>query len=176
MNKIFVGAITAGLVSSTVILGDASAKADDVTPVPGTSAPSGTASKLNHFKSQWVPLIEQQYPGVADNPVLGPLFESANDQGQTSGPNLGQFANGVPHVGDIAPAISIPVESTNAGISAATTALSAANTARTVVSLVGGAQNALPSALLNALPSASPVKGGKSPLSTVRGLGPRGRK
>ena len=71
MNKVLVGAIAAGLVSSAVILGDGTAKADDVLMVPGTSPPSGPASKFYHFKPQWVPLIGQKYynnPGVTDNP------------------------------------------------------------------------------------------------------------
>ena len=71
MNKLLVGAVVAGLVSSAVVLGDGVAAADDVLVVPGTAPPDGPAKKFYHFQPQWVPHIAGQYydnPGVTNNP------------------------------------------------------------------------------------------------------------
>ena len=71
MNKLLVGAIVAGLVSSAVVLGDGVAAADDVVVVPGTAPPSGPAKKFYHFQPQWVPNIAGKYydnPDVTNNP------------------------------------------------------------------------------------------------------------
>lgn len=71
MNKLLVGAVVAGLVSSAVVLSGGVAAADDVLVVPGTAPPQGPAKKFYHFQPQWVPHIAGQYydnPGVTNNP------------------------------------------------------------------------------------------------------------
>jgi 3'-(hydroxy)phthioceranyl-2'-palmitoyl(stearoyl)-2-O-sulfo-trehalose (hydroxy)phthioceranyltransferase len=71
VNKLLVGAVVAGFVSSSLVFGNGVAAADDVLILPSTGPPSGPASKLYHFKQQWVPLIGSKYyanPGVTGNP------------------------------------------------------------------------------------------------------------
>lgn len=58
------------------------------------------------------------------NVVLRPMIDTAYDPGAVPGSSFGPFGQLV-QVGHIAPAISIPIESTNAGITAGTTLVSA---------------------------------------------------
>jgi hypothetical protein len=88
--------------------------------------------------------------------VLRPMIDRAYDPGPA--PSPGQLVNGVSHIPAIAPATSIPTESTAGGINAATSTLAAANAAR------------------NAVSGPKAGKGGKGLLSKVVRLLPKNKK
>ncbi|MGO9158009.1 PE-PPE domain-containing protein [Mycobacterium sp.] len=79
------------------------------------------------------------------DPVMRPIVDSAynrNNPSPFAGMNLNDLENAATTVGQlphIIPAITIPIESTNAGITGATTTLTAANLASNGVSLVTNA-------------------------------------
>jgi 3'-(hydroxy)phthioceranyl-2'-palmitoyl(stearoyl)-2-O-sulfo-trehalose (hydroxy)phthioceranyltransferase len=100
------------------------------------------------------------------------------------GPDPGPLPNpkDISQVGHIGPAISIPIESTNAGITAGlttvTTAVNAGNVISTVSRVVSGA-GAAGAASHAALPAANAGKGAAGAVSTlakVGGLLPKGKK
>ncbi len=63
------------------------------------------------------------------NAVLKPMVDRAYGPPRVPLPNAGDLGRGVRQVQGIAPAITIPIESTNAGITATTTAFNVANVA-----------------------------------------------
>ncbi|HZE18216.1 MAG TPA: PE-PPE domain-containing protein, partial [Mycobacterium sp.] len=89
------------------------------------------------------------------NAVLKPMVDRAYGPPPAPLPTPGDLVQGVRQVHGIAPAISIPIESTNAGITAATTAANVANAAT------------------NAVSGADPGKGAKGVLKKVSGLLPK---
>ena len=112
------------------------------------------------------------------NAVLKPMVDRAY------GPDPGALPNpkDISQVGHIGPAISIPIESTNAGITAGltavTTAVNAGNVISTVSRVASGA-GAAGAASHAALPAANAGKGAAGAVSTlakVGGLLPKGKK
>jgi 3'-(hydroxy)phthioceranyl-2'-palmitoyl(stearoyl)-2-O-sulfo-trehalose (hydroxy)phthioceranyltransferase len=112
------------------------------------------------------------------NAVLKPMVDRAY------GPDPGALPNpkDISQVGHIGPAISIPIESTNAGITAGLTAVTTAVNAGNVissVSRVASGAGAAGAASHAALPAASAGKGAAGAVSTlakVGGLLPKGKK
>lgn len=106
-------------------------------------------------------------PGAADalDAVLRPMIDRAYDPGPTASPGSGQLLSGVRHVLAGGPAVSIPVESSNVGISAATTTVLAVADA---VLVVKTAQHAFSGTRVS--------KGAKGVLSQFSGLLPKNRK
>jgi 3'-(hydroxy)phthioceranyl-2'-palmitoyl(stearoyl)-2-O-sulfo-trehalose (hydroxy)phthioceranyltransferase len=115
------------------------------------------------------------------NAVLKPMVDRAYGPAPAPLPTV----RDITQVGHIGPAISIPIESTNAGITAATTAattaVNAGNVVNTVTRAVSGAgaagaatHAALPAA--NAGKAAKSAEGTLSTLSKVGGLLPKGKK
>ncbi len=99
------------------------------------------------------------------NAVLKPMVDRAYGPPHAPLPNPGDLIQGVRQVHGIAPAISIPIESTNAGITAATTAVSAANVA-----------NAATHAAANAVSGANAGKGAKGIATKVGDVLPKSKK
>ncbi len=95
------------------------------------------------------------------NAVLKPMVDRAYGPPRVPLPNAGDLGQGVRQVHSIAPAISIPIESTNAGITATTTAFNVANVAN-AAGHVASAANA--------------GKGVKGIVTKVSGLLPNGKK
>jgi hypothetical protein len=87
--------------------------------------------------------------------VLRPMIDRAYDPGPAPFVNPVQLVNGISHAPSIAPAISVPVESTTVGIRAGTTAVSA---------------------VTHAVSGATAGKGAKGVLSKVSGLLPKRRR
>ncbi|HYB36707.1 MAG TPA: PE-PPE domain-containing protein [Mycobacterium sp.] len=95
------------------------------------------------------------------NAVLTPMVDAAytrNGPSPASGLNPTALVNAVRHVPAIAPAISIPVESTTAGTSAATTATNAVSGVNAATNVASGV---------------NPAKGAKGVLTKVSGLLPK---
>jgi 3'-(hydroxy)phthioceranyl-2'-palmitoyl(stearoyl)-2-O-sulfo-trehalose (hydroxy)phthioceranyltransferase len=114
------------------------------------------------------------------NAVLKPMVDRAYGPAPAPLPTPRDITQGAHQVGHIGPAISIPIESTNAGITAgltaASTAVNAANVVNTVTHVVSGANvaNAATHAAANA---ATPGKGGKGALPLPKiGVLPKGKK
>jgi hypothetical protein len=108
------------------------------------------------------------------NAVLKPMVDRAYGPAPAPLPT----PRDISQVGHIGPAISIPIESTNAGITAgltaATAAVNAANVISTVTRVASGA-NVAGAATHAAANAATPGKGGKVELPKV-GLLPKGKK
>jgi hypothetical protein len=78
------------------------------------------------------------------NAVLKPMVDRAYGPPRAPLPNAGDLGQGVRQVRGIAPAISIPIESTNAGITATTTASNVANAGKGVKGIVTKVSSLLP--------------------------------
>jgi 3'-(hydroxy)phthioceranyl-2'-palmitoyl(stearoyl)-2-O-sulfo-trehalose (hydroxy)phthioceranyltransferase len=109
------------------------------------------------------------------NAVLKPMVDRAY------GPDPGPLPNpkDISQVGHIGPAISIPIESTNAGITAGLTAVTTAVNAGNVISTVSRVVSGTGAATHAALPAANAGKGATGAVSTlakVGGLLPKGKK
>jgi 3'-(hydroxy)phthioceranyl-2'-palmitoyl(stearoyl)-2-O-sulfo-trehalose (hydroxy)phthioceranyltransferase len=154
----------------------ATAFSDPARVAPGditTTTNSLGATTTNYFiRSPELPLVralvdDAGLPPEAAGPLdalLRPMIDRAYDPGPAPGVNLGQLGQGGARIG---PAISIPIESTNAGITAGTTAASLAARAATGA---GGVARAVPTA------NAAKGAGGKGVLPKVSGLLPKGKK
>jgi 3'-(hydroxy)phthioceranyl-2'-palmitoyl(stearoyl)-2-O-sulfo-trehalose (hydroxy)phthioceranyltransferase len=106
------------------------------------------------------------------NAVLKPMVDRAY------GPDPGALPNpkDISQVGHIGPAISIPIESTNAGITAGLTAVTTAVNAGNVVSTVSRVVSGGAGAASEAKPAASAGKGAVSTLAKVGALLPKKHK
>ena len=131
---------------------------------------------------------------VADrlDPVMRPIVDSAYNRNNPSpfgGMNLSDLenvVNGVQHAHEIWPAISIPIESTNAGISAATTTLTAANLASNGINVITNAASGVHAVTnaasgLHAVANAAsgipnPGKDAKAVATVVTKVLPKGKK
>jgi 3'-(hydroxy)phthioceranyl-2'-palmitoyl(stearoyl)-2-O-sulfo-trehalose (hydroxy)phthioceranyltransferase len=103
------------------------------------------------------------------NAVLKPMIDRAYGPAPAPLPNVGQLGHGAGHLPqEIALPISIPIESVNGGIAAATTVANVANVASRAASAVKAPTG------LSAAPAAG--TGGKGLLSKVTGLLPKGKK
>jgi hypothetical protein len=134
----------------------------------------GATTTTYFIRSPELPLVralvdDAGLPPEAAGPlgvVLRPMIDRAYDPGPA--PGLGQFGQGAGNHAAIGPAISIPIESTNAGITAGTTILSAATNATHLASGLKAAQNVVP--------AANAGKGAKGALSVVKAILPKGKK